>query len=223
MNKKNGFTLVEAIVVVVVLAILVGVSIKGVYTWIDKAKVKTDINNLKEIEDAFNTCLQDEEFPIGEKGYSIVFLSETSTSTGNIFDDFVIVRPDIVNGYSIGTSRTGAYAWQGIELYNGNVAYHTDLRNIITSSLKIINNKVISKMNTKYKVFCVISIDEGGNFVQAKCGLTNLPRESTFDWYEGLGGRYYYKQDELTDSCRNLAKNLANTYIIYDGDIDLLS
>lgn len=226
MNKKNGFTLVEAIIVVVLLGVLVGVSIKGVYTWIDKAKVKTDINNVKEIEDAFNTCLQDEEFPIGEKGYCFVMISNSESATGGLFGDYILIRPDIAENWSVGTSRTyliDGKTDKGLELYNGNIALISDFKDKILKSLKRKDDRVISKMSTKYKMFCVISIDEGGNFVQAKCGLTNLPNWSSVDYYEGLAGLYYYKKDEICGNCKNYGNVMKKQYIVYDGNIDVLS
>ena len=51
MAKKGnkGFTLVELIVVIVILAILVGVTIGGVYGYVNKSRINTDINNASAI------------------------------------------------------------------------------------------------------------------------------------------------------------------------------
>ena len=51
-KKDSGFTLVELIVVIVVLAILIGVTIGGIYMYVGKARHNTDINNAKAIEDS---------------------------------------------------------------------------------------------------------------------------------------------------------------------------
>lgn len=49
-NKNKGFTLVELIVVIVILAILIGVTIGGVYTYVNKSRINTDINNASSIQ-----------------------------------------------------------------------------------------------------------------------------------------------------------------------------
>ena len=48
---NKGFTLVELIVVIVILAILVGVTIGGIYMYVGKAKRNKDIQTAKMIED----------------------------------------------------------------------------------------------------------------------------------------------------------------------------
>ena len=48
----DGFTLIELIVVIVILAILIGVTIGGIYMYIGKARRNTDIHNAKAIETA---------------------------------------------------------------------------------------------------------------------------------------------------------------------------
>ena len=54
-KKNNGFTLVELIVVIVILAILVGVTIGGIYMYVGKAKINTDRQNCVSMENALNT------------------------------------------------------------------------------------------------------------------------------------------------------------------------
>ena len=48
-NKNKGFTLVELIVVIVILAILIGVTIGGIYGYVNKSRINTDINNASAI------------------------------------------------------------------------------------------------------------------------------------------------------------------------------
>lgn len=64
MRKRDnkGFTLVELIVVIVILAILIGVTIGGVYSYINQARVNTDINNAKAIEDACAALVTNKDF-----------------------------------------------------------------------------------------------------------------------------------------------------------------
>ena len=51
-KDNKGFTLVELIVVIVILAILVGVTIGGVYGYVAKSRTNTDINNASAIASA---------------------------------------------------------------------------------------------------------------------------------------------------------------------------
>ena len=48
-KDNKGFTLVELIVVIVILAILIGVTIGGVYGYVNKSRINTDINNASAI------------------------------------------------------------------------------------------------------------------------------------------------------------------------------
>lgn len=60
-KKNNGFTLVELIVVIVILAILVGVTIGSIFGYVRKARINTDIHNAKAIEDALQVLGSDED------------------------------------------------------------------------------------------------------------------------------------------------------------------
>ena len=61
-KKKNneGFTLVELIVVIVILAILIGVTIGGIYMYVGQARKNTDINNASAIESTLSTIATNE-------------------------------------------------------------------------------------------------------------------------------------------------------------------
>lgn len=62
-GKKNdkGFTLVELVVVIVILAILMGVTIGGVFTYVNQSRVNTDANNAASIQSALSTLSANEE------------------------------------------------------------------------------------------------------------------------------------------------------------------
>ena len=55
-KDNKGFTLVELIVVIVILAILVGVTIGGVYSYVNKSRINTDINNASAITSTLSVC-----------------------------------------------------------------------------------------------------------------------------------------------------------------------
>lgn len=55
-NSNKGFTLVELIVVIVILAILIGVTIGGVFGYVNKSRINTDINNAAALSSALATC-----------------------------------------------------------------------------------------------------------------------------------------------------------------------
>ena len=61
MSAHKGFTLVELIVVIVILAILVGVTIGGIYMYVGKSKVNTDKNNASSIVSVCGTANADEK------------------------------------------------------------------------------------------------------------------------------------------------------------------
>ena len=52
-DKDSGFSLVELIVVIVIFAILIGVTIAGVFKYVNDARKNTDIHNAKQIENYY--------------------------------------------------------------------------------------------------------------------------------------------------------------------------
>ena len=60
-NNEGGFTLVELIVVIVILAILIGVTVGGVNKKIATARVNTDINNAASIQSVLSTIATEED------------------------------------------------------------------------------------------------------------------------------------------------------------------
>lgn len=61
-DTNKGFTLVELIVVIVILAILIGVTIGGIYMYVGKARINTDINNASSMNEVLSLCKLDENF-----------------------------------------------------------------------------------------------------------------------------------------------------------------
>ena len=98
MKKKNsGFTLVELIVVIVILAILIGVTIGGIYMYVGKARVNTDISNAATMEETMSLIQTDDDLRSATLGmndsevYTISWSGgEDNTKAGNItFSDGV--------------------------------------------------------------------------------------------------------------------------------------
>lgn len=61
-GSNKGFTLIELIIVIVILAILIGVTIGGVYSYVNQARINTDINNAKAVEDACAALVTNKDF-----------------------------------------------------------------------------------------------------------------------------------------------------------------
>ena len=59
MQKNKGFTLVELIVVLVILAILVAITISGIYLWVGRARYNTDVHNASTINDSVYALSED--------------------------------------------------------------------------------------------------------------------------------------------------------------------
>ena len=60
-KNNKGFSLVELIVVIVILAILIGVTIGGIYQYVNKSRVNTDINNAASIQSVLATLATDND------------------------------------------------------------------------------------------------------------------------------------------------------------------
>lgn len=59
-DKNTGFTLIELIIVIVIIAILTGVSVSGYSKYVGQAKVSSDINNVEIVSKAMNTALAED-------------------------------------------------------------------------------------------------------------------------------------------------------------------
>lgn len=60
-KKSKGFTLVELIVVVVILAIIIGVAITGIYKYVQQSRVNTDLNNANAMQKVLGTLSTNKE------------------------------------------------------------------------------------------------------------------------------------------------------------------
>ena len=80
-KDNKGFTLVELIVVIVILAILVGVTIGGVYGYVNKSRINTDINNASAIASALAPITTNKNITVTEgvtDGKKEVVLAESA-------------------------------------------------------------------------------------------------------------------------------------------------
>lgn len=63
LKANKGFSLAELIVVIVILAILVGVTLGGLYAWVNKARINTDIKNADTIQRLAMTAYMNDVIP----------------------------------------------------------------------------------------------------------------------------------------------------------------
>lgn len=73
-KNNKGFSLVELIVVIVILAILIGVTIGGIYSYVNKSRINTDINNAASIQSVLAAVATDADVnKVFKKGpYAII-------------------------------------------------------------------------------------------------------------------------------------------------------
>ena len=83
--KKNnkGFSLVELIVVIVILAILIGVTIGGIYQYVNKSRLNTDVNNASSITSALSVLSTNKDLvgdAFKDQVYTITWKDKTDIS-----------------------------------------------------------------------------------------------------------------------------------------------
>lgn len=94
-NRNRGFTLIELIIVIVILAIITGISLKGYSKYIGQAKTNTDMNNINTVLRAMTSALSEE----------------------GVYEELITLTPD--DKYIVTISNTGA----DIQNYDSNSCY----------------------------------------------------------------------------------------------------
>lgn len=87
-NKKKkdnkGFTLVELVIVVAILAILVGILAPQYTKYVEKSRQSADVSNLENIVKGFKVAAADTDYNIIPKGDTSVNYTITIDSTGTV-------------------------------------------------------------------------------------------------------------------------------------------
>ena len=121
-KKTNaGFTLVEIIVVIVILAVMVGLTIEGLYVWVNKARMATDLNNAEAIERICLTLNTDEEICRAIKdtsanlyiiwGLEPVKFDETATNLVGRESNYIISHSK-----QLALDNGGTVYWEGVDM-----------------------------------------------------------------------------------------------------------
>ena len=172
MRKKDndGFTLVELIVVIVILAILIGVTITGITSWINKARINTDINNASALNKSLG-CLSTKPEVI----YWAKKSDETHIMTWSYCADGLKTH-GVTAKYFIPQDDTGAgkfsnYSWA--YLFQ---RYITFSQNQVNSSYDGDTEKCLPQSRTGDGFMIIVTRDGKGNsnFISyALCDLTD--------------------------------------------------
>ena len=80
-NNKKGFSLVELIIVVAILAILVGVLAPQYLKYVEKSRKSTDVSNLDSLVGAVKVAAADTDYNISAGTYKIVMGQDNTTIT----------------------------------------------------------------------------------------------------------------------------------------------
>ena len=144
-KDNKGFTLVELVIVIAILAILVGLLAPQYTKYVEKSRKTADANNLEEIVKEIKVVASDPTYAIPEGNFYIVIKSATGKTTGD--------NPTTTPSTSITFEPTGSVSVTGDNWTKGLAALMegtwTEAENSLTStSLTLKSNKWKADGNT---------------------------------------------------------------------------
>lgn len=210
-NKNKGFSLVELVVVIVILAILIGVTIGGIYQYVNKARTNTDIQNCEMLKNAIQErCIDLTEYGLTPIGKKYAYINITSNDLQNMYghSNIYVLDNNIISGVGTGSK------------------YYTDVFNKVTFQDKVIkpcftpenpNHNLAVKSRNDNSFFFIIYVDEYGSVYKVKGGLIKQIRG--YDYYEISyePQRLIAYYDEDFKKVTNFSDKDIEKYIVYDG------
>lgn len=138
MKKTNkGFSLVELIIVIAIMAILAGAIAPALIRYIDKSRKSNDVTAAKDIKTAVETALGNE--------YSYEYLTSASAGTGN-FTAVLEVKPGVKHTSSAAGTDNAASC---IEVYTKADWPDTDIKNNAAAIKLSIQKEVATNIGEK--------------------------------------------------------------------------
>lgn len=131
--KKNnkGFSLVELIVVIVILAILIGVTIGGIYQYVNKSRVNTDINNAASIQSVIATVATDEKVNKELKPNQTVTIKwgDSTVATNKIADKAAVTIDTSAGAKTAVVAKVSELLPDGLPASKSNGSFKIEIKN----------------------------------------------------------------------------------------------